>query len=218
MKLDKFRANLKSRIKEMGFTQQEFADIIGISNAALKKYMSNGINTSLPDIETFDNMCTALDCDYDYLMGKIDAPRKYISDIKEVTGLSNKAITTLKEIYDNTKPYKPLPYPFNLDNDDTMQKVNNVIINMNKNTLKAIDFLLSNEDAQDSYNLLMNIGMYLFGDYGFSHKNVKLVDENNSTIMLCDPEMAKTYSLNSITYQLQTWRNEIKKFKRSENL
>lgn len=108
MKIDKFRANLKSRIKERGFTQEEFSNAIGISNAALKKYMSNGKNTSLPDVETFDNMCTILDCDCDYLMGKIDKPRKDIAKIGDVTGLSYEVVNKLNWYKENNDLYLDL--------------------------------------------------------------------------------------------------------------
>ena len=55
-------AILRKRIKEMGFTQKEFAEHVGIGESTLKKYM-NGTHTY--DYELLDRFATALECSYD---------------------------------------------------------------------------------------------------------------------------------------------------------
>ncbi len=105
MDMVSFGTILKNAIKESNFTQEKFADEIGISISALKTYM-NG--TRIPDIEILDRMCSALECDYDYLMGKIDKPKKDIADISEVTGLSYVVVNKLNWYKENNDIYLDL--------------------------------------------------------------------------------------------------------------
>ena len=48
MQKDTFGAVLKRRIKDMGYTQEEFADKVGIGHSTLKKYLSG---KNLYDVE-----------------------------------------------------------------------------------------------------------------------------------------------------------------------
>lgn len=214
MKLDKFRANLKHRIKEMGYTQEEFSKKIEISNAALKKYMSNGKNTSIPDIEIFDRMCTALECDYDYLMGEIDTPRKYIYDVKQVIGLSDESISILANTFKKTNPLYWLQ-DFNTSNilDDVLEGYKNqAYINTlnHKELLSIIDFIIKNSEDN---NFLSCMQMYLFSDFIIENEynSVELMDKHNGYTVHFNPSFAKEALLARITYQLQKWKEEIEK-------
>lgn len=175
---------------------------------------------SYPDIIQLDILCDFLDCDYDFLMCKIDTPSKDVYDVQQVTGLSEKAVTYLKNLYDKTKPIEPSPFPFHYPNE--FKSLDDTIRNMELQTHKAIDLMLCNEDNSEDYNFFMNIGMYLFGQYQFENnlESIKLIDDNGTTIMRCYPDMVKATSLNSIMYQLQKWSEDIEKNKqkRSESL
>lgn len=86
---------LRKRIKEMGYTQQEFADKVPMPLATLKKYMSDRGMYSIDYLKRFSEL---LDCSYDYLMGATVSPRRDIQDIKDATRLSDEAIDKIKRI------------------------------------------------------------------------------------------------------------------------
>ena len=66
MEKDTIGAILKNRIKEMGMTQEEFAQEAGIGISSLKKYM-NGTNAY--SYELMERFSQILNCSYDYLLG-----------------------------------------------------------------------------------------------------------------------------------------------------
>lgn len=85
-------AILRDRIKEMGYSQQDFALEVGISLASLKKYM-NG--TTAYTYEVMEMLAVKLECSYDYLLGLSMSPVKEHHEIAEQTRLSEKAINKL---------------------------------------------------------------------------------------------------------------------------
>ena len=92
---DTFGAILKREIKSKGFTQEIFAEKIGIGHATLKKYLSPKYNR-YPNVELLLKICDVLDCDSDYLLGLQPHPRKETTDICSATGLSPSAVAALK--------------------------------------------------------------------------------------------------------------------------
>lgn len=95
MEKDTFGAILKREIKSKGFTQEIFAEEIGIGHATLKKYLSPKYNR-YPNVELLLKICAVLECDSDYLLGLQPHPRKETTDICSVTGLSPAAVAALK--------------------------------------------------------------------------------------------------------------------------
>lgn len=93
--MDTYGTILRKRIKEMGYTQQEFADKVPMPLATLKKYMSDRGMYSIDYLKRFSQL---LDCSYDYLMGATVSPRRDIQDIKDATRLSDEAIDKIKRI------------------------------------------------------------------------------------------------------------------------
>ncbi len=93
--MDTYGAILKKRIKEAGYTQQEFADSVPMSLSALKKYMSGKSKYTVDLLERFAKL---LDCSYDYLMGVTLSARRDIQDIKDATRLSDDAIDKIRRI------------------------------------------------------------------------------------------------------------------------
>ena len=59
---------LKKRIREKGYTQEEFCEKVGIGLSSLKKYMNGKVFYS---IDTLDLFAKALNCSYDYLLGRV---------------------------------------------------------------------------------------------------------------------------------------------------
>ncbi len=92
---------LKTRIADMGFTQQEFADIMGMKKDTLRSYM-NG--SSAYSYELLIAFAEKLDCSYDYLLGYSKSPKREFHEVTEQTRLSEEAIEKIHKYafhYDN---------------------------------------------------------------------------------------------------------------------
>lgn len=91
---------LKDRIKEKGYTQEEFCELVGIGLSSLKKYMNGKVFYSIDTLELFAN---ALDCSYDYLLGRSKTPNPELHEVKELTRLQDNAIVHIQhyaKLYD----------------------------------------------------------------------------------------------------------------------
>lgn len=78
-----------------GYTQERFCEIIGVSRDTLSKW-ENG--HSCPNIEQLLDLCNILECDPDYLLGRIEHTRNNMQIASDVTGLSEDAIKTIRGI------------------------------------------------------------------------------------------------------------------------
>lgn len=108
MDIDNIGTIIKDRIRELGITQEEFASKTGIGLSSLKKYMSGKVFYS---IDTLELMAEALNCSYDFLLGKSKTPKPELHEAKEITRLHDNAIAILQRYaneYDtdaNSKKY-----------------------------------------------------------------------------------------------------------------
>lgn len=66
--INTFGKRLKKRIKERGYTQDEFSDKLGISKSTLVKYMSTKSNRIDPPLSVFVEMCDILETPYNYML------------------------------------------------------------------------------------------------------------------------------------------------------
>ncbi len=98
--MDTYGTILKKRIKQMGYTQQGFADQVPIPLSTLKKYMSDRAKYPIDLLERFAEL---LDCSYDYLMGATVSPRRDIQDIKDATRLSDESIDKIGRVVEKTR-------------------------------------------------------------------------------------------------------------------
>lgn len=85
-------AILKKRVKEKGYTQQKFADVVGIKYSTLRKYMSGKSAYSYVLLLEFSKH---LECSVDYLLGLSKSPIKEHHEISEQTRLSEDAIAKI---------------------------------------------------------------------------------------------------------------------------
>lgn len=90
-----FSDRLREQRKAKEYTQERFSDTIGISRDTLSKW-ENGSRS--PTIEQLLNLCEILECDPDYLLGRIEHTRNNMQIASEVTGLSEDAIKTIRSI------------------------------------------------------------------------------------------------------------------------
>lgn len=136
-----FSLRLNALLKEKKMSQKDFADKTGLSVGAISNYCSG---KRLPGGIEFVDILDKLKVSADYLLGRSDSAtlNEDIQMMVKHTGLSEKSIETLKKL-------------------NSIPKMGTDITN-NIYRLKALDFLLSDENAILTLKL---IGDYLFGDY-----------------------------------------------------
>jgi len=130
MNLDKIGAILKSRIKECDYTQDRFAYDTGVGLSSIKKYISGQVCYTVDTLEIFSK---ALNCSYDYLLGKSKTPNPEYHTIKEQTQLADGTIERLllaaqRRGYDD---YVPI-YDFIIQNDDLVDMIKDYLEYVNK--------------------------------------------------------------------------------------
>lgn len=87
---------VKTRLKEIrklrGFTQQELADAIEVKRQAIYNWEKKEKKT-IPSVEKLVDLCNALNCSIDYLLGSADTPEiEPISKASHYSGISAKII------------------------------------------------------------------------------------------------------------------------------
>lgn len=122
MNKELFSERLKSLRKEKGYSNpKQFADAYNekfppkrrdeaagnITSGILgtiKHYENPNYTKSMPTLDKVMNMCELLDCDIDYLTGKLDYKTHSIKFICEFTGLSEETVTLLHHLNRSAKP------------------------------------------------------------------------------------------------------------------
>lgn len=140
--MDKYGEILKKRIKEMGYTQEEFAEIAGISYGTLKKYLSGDSEYNRTNLI---KIAKTLDCSYDYLLGESPSAHQEYHDISEQLRLSDGAIEKLlayAERYD--KDFYSQMY---IKTFDAMVKTDGLIMSM-------ADYLISSHFISETEELI----------------------------------------------------------------
>lgn len=103
-RIELFGKRLKKRRKEVTYknkplTQAVLADLVGVDIKTIQNW-EKGKNQS-PDSMNVRNvipLCEHLDCDFEYLFGAIEPPRKAVADVQGSTGLSEKAVNALLDL------------------------------------------------------------------------------------------------------------------------
>ena len=75
--------------KERGYTQKELQEEMSLSDRKSISNYEKG-KTEIP-MTRLPDLCVALDCDLDYIFGKIDIPQNSTKNVMEETGLTEKA-------------------------------------------------------------------------------------------------------------------------------
>ena len=75
--------------KERGYTQEELQKKMSLSDRKSISNYEKG-KTEIP-MTRLPDLCVALDCDLDYIFGKIDIPKNSTKNVMEETGLTEKA-------------------------------------------------------------------------------------------------------------------------------
>ena len=97
-----FGERILKLLKDYGYTQREFADMIGVSEGALSRYLNDSRE---PQMEIIANMATALNTTTDYLLsGKNDTEsfeETYRLVARGIPSMSNEQKTKLITILIN---------------------------------------------------------------------------------------------------------------------
>lgn len=83
-----------------GWSQDTFAEKLGYTRQSVSNWENGKLNLS---IDEFIKLCNIFDCDAGYLLGEYETKKHIDADIQKETGLSEKAIETLR----SNKHYSP---------------------------------------------------------------------------------------------------------------
>ena len=92
----KISNRLTEERKNKNFSMQYVADCLSCSKSTITKMENSISNYKYPNFEKFMLLADLYECDVEYLLGMIDTRRFSNKDIVEETGLSEKAIETLR--------------------------------------------------------------------------------------------------------------------------
>lgn len=154
---------LKNRIKQMGYTQERFAEEYGISPKALRNYMNDKVENGY-GIEHLEKFAEKLDCTYDYLLGKSEVPEREHQDIRNETGLSICAVEELKE-YKRIGKIDIISYIFEQRN-----LLEEIVLYMDEQQLIKTIFEASKNSMLEEYGLDehdIRVGKLLDFDFNF---------------------------------------------------
>lgn len=93
-KLYSLRNGLKKARKLKGITQSELAEVMEVTLKTVMNWEQGIVN---PDLETVIKLADFLECDIDYLTGRLEEPTHDIAFIHKSTGLSTAAIMKLQQ-------------------------------------------------------------------------------------------------------------------------
>ena len=93
-KLYSLRNGLKKARKLKGITQSELAEVMEVTLKTVMNWEQGIVN---PDLETVIKLADLLECDLDYLTGRLEEPTHDIAFIKNSIGLSTSAILKLQK-------------------------------------------------------------------------------------------------------------------------
>lgn len=193
-----FSERLQQIRKERGFKSQE-----ALAKAYNQKYNPNILNSSgilgsikkwenpnvetLPTLDKIYNLCELLDCDLNYLTGKLPCSTQESSDFQKLTGLSEDTFESLKKLYENHQVIKSID-----SSQITELDVLESIINQhNGNILNNMWGRLARRYPQKKFNAnMVGVGSWLVDpdelrssdDMKLYHALLQWIDEYNKII------------------------------------
>ena len=159
---------IKNARKSAKLTQEDLANELSVRRDRISK-MESGEDKHL-NLSHLIEMSKLFNCDIGYLLGEYDAQSAAVEKISEITGLSPKAIKTLRKETTGLFPIPKKNYPdFGV----------------------VVDFLLCSETGKQ---FLHHLSDYLFDDVTLRYKGNEL-EENLS---LYNPNRKTEYALNTL--------------------
>ena len=97
---------MRSRRDELHLSQQQLAEKARISSESLSRYERKNCRT--PKIDILGDLADALQCETDYLLGRIEHPKRSTSEISALIPLSREAIESLEYLKNVKDSYYPI--------------------------------------------------------------------------------------------------------------
>lgn len=94
----KIGERIRKERKKAGVNQSDFAEMMGLADKSRQTVMKWERGEIIPDIKKLFKMCEIFNCELGYLLCEYDCKNKVSSDVRAVTGLSEKAVMTLHKI------------------------------------------------------------------------------------------------------------------------
>lgn len=91
---DSFAERLKKLRKEKYKTQQDFADALGVSIESVRNWEQGRI---IPEMNRLFSICSHLNCDLDYLIGRLESKTHDLAFIHDQIGLDLSVIEKLQD-------------------------------------------------------------------------------------------------------------------------
>lgn len=154
---------IKTERSNLHISQQSLADALNISARQTIAKWEKGI--ILPQLEDLLNMCNIFHCEIGYLLGEYNCRTRVATDISKETGLTEKSILSLQNIYSKRNQ---LP----TDSFDTDIALADIILRSVNNLLESA----SNSSIE--YSLLGMISQYLYADFTHFYTDDVSDDEN----------------------------------------
>ena len=89
---------MENYIKDHHMTREKLVNEVGISQSSYQNIVKAKSTTNI-SAHTVKMLCDYFHCSADFVLGRINSPTHEKTDIHEVTGLSDQAIDTLKDIH-----------------------------------------------------------------------------------------------------------------------
>lgn len=170
-KMEVTAKRLKNRRKELGLIQSEVAEKAGITPQALSTYE----NGSIPRMDILWPLADALECEPDYLLGKIQHPRRSTSDISDLIPLSRESIEALESMQFQLKEWSAF------DSALLISIIDALIIHLEKTLHRHL--LNENGYLNDSNDFLLNAVDILFAYEKLAGKH-KVEEERSARLTI----------------------------------
>lgn len=148
MEATSFAEKLRKLRKEKKLTQRELAEKLNISYTTAKNLETKEAAALALRTETTKELLQFFDCDFEYLFGEQEQPRKDVSSAATITGLSYETIENILEI--TRLPSDRLVLDLFLSNSDLKEAMANIFVAIAEQ--RPLSCYLSNgaSDLQDN--------------------------------------------------------------------
>lgn len=134
----------KRRDKDLHMTLDQLSELTQLGGKSLLSKYENGQTPRLT-VDALLRIADALDCEPDYLVGRIPHPHRTTSEISELIPLSREAIEALEDLGHNLSEYS------DYDSALVIDIINDLIINLVQSVSAALEIDLSTLEGGEKY-------------------------------------------------------------------
>lgn len=209
-KLYSLRGGLKNARRRKGFTQADLADKLGFN---LKTIMNWEQGLSNPDLETMMVLAKLLECDLDYLTGRLQESSHDIHFVCEFTGMSENAIEKICSSSADKSIGKPLSHMIESREFDKLISSYGIYLEMvSKLSIEDLDGSSFELSEDGTVNLSRNEAIHHFNQRVAKAMSLVCDDEYFGKISRLERKkqaISNNESRSSILHQIQSIEAEI---------